>query len=303
MGYTGAFGYLPDLADRRDKTFSNEIKRWQQKAKDPQQAVGQVAAAKGKRRRGQRQDDQPVPITEVWQGWDRSATKAKELHDKAHAAHKAVPPGHPGNGNSNPMDARVAARYRAALGRAFDGESRPVIRPGPPDGPEQPPNKPPRVDLRPFMSPVENQGPLMSCTANAVMGLIDYLQIATTGTYLDGSRLFLYKATRDLLHLAGDSGAYVRSALKALALFGSCPEDYYPYYPPAFHQEPDAFCYSLAARFRGIAYYRLQGRVAELRASIAQGFPCASGSRATSPWTTRTWRKRESSPTRSPTSA
>ena len=54
------------------------------------------------------------------------------------------------------------------------------------------------VDLRAWCSPVENQGALGSCTANAVVGLVEYFERRARGKFIDGSRLFLYKATRDL---------------------------------------------------------------------------------------------------------
>jgi C1A family cysteine protease len=174
--------------------------------------------------------------------------------------------------------ALVAQRYRNALRWAFpatdprnlSSKNDSLILSTPPTP------LPAWVDLRPFMGPVEDQGPLQSCTANAVMGAIDYLQIAQRGEYIDGSRLFLYKATRDLLQWAGDAGAYIRSTIKALALVGCCPEDYYPYDPAAVDAQPTAFCYSIARWFEAIAYYRLNN-LEQIRRCLAQGYPVAFG--------------------------
>src|SRR5437899_2421400 len=68
---------------------------------------------------------------------------------------------------------------------------------------------PPSMDLRQWCSPIEDQGDLGSCTANAGVGLLEYYERRAFGRYLDGSRLFLYKATRDLLGWTGDQGAYL----------------------------------------------------------------------------------------------
>src|SRR5262245_8109937 len=68
---------------------------------------------------------------------------------------------------------------------------------------------PAKVDLRPWFSPIEDQGHLGSCTANAAAGLLEYFERRTGGSYVDASRLFLYKAERDLLGWTGYTGAYL----------------------------------------------------------------------------------------------
>lgn len=121
---------------------------------------------------------------------------------------------------------------------------------------------PSAVDLRKGCSPVENQGSLGSCTAHAGVGLMEYYQRIAFGNHLEGSRLFLYKTTRNLLGWEGDDGAYLRSTMKAMALFGICPERYWQYNIDSFNAEPSAFCYALAQNYQAIKYYRLdpQGR-------------------------------------------
>ena len=140
------------------------------------------------------------------------------------------------------------------------------------------------VDLRAWCSPVENQGSLGSCTANAVVGLVEYFERRAAGKYIDASRLFLYKATRDLLHWTGDTGAYLRSTIGALALFGVPPEEYWPYQIAAFDKEPTAFCYSFAQNYQAISYYRLDppgsapaDLLARIKANLAAGLPPVFG--------------------------
>ncbi len=69
---------------------------------------------------------------------------------------------------------------------------------------------PGKVDLRQWCSPVENQKELGSCTAHAGVGMLEYFERKAFGKHVDASRLFLYKATRKLLGLWGDSGASLR---------------------------------------------------------------------------------------------
>jgi C1A family cysteine protease len=112
------------------------------------------------------------------------------------------------------------------------------------------------ADLREWCSPVEDQGPLGSCTAHAGIGIVEYYEKRAFGKYLDVSSLFLYKATRNLLHWIGDTGAFLRSAMGALVLFGVPPEEYWPYDIRNFDQEPTAFCYAFAQNYQAIKYFR-----------------------------------------------
>jgi C1A family cysteine protease len=143
---------------------------------------------------------------------------------------------------------------------------------------------PKSADLREWCSPVEDQGNIGSCTANAAVGLVEYYQKRAYGNYVDASRLFVYKVTRDLLHLTGDSGAFLRTAMKTLVVFGAPPEEYWPYKEADFDREPTAFCYSFAASYRAIQYYRHDNpsqttvqMLASIKDYLASGHPSMFG--------------------------
>ncbi len=145
---------------------------------------------------------------------------------------------------------------------------------------------PSSVDLRRWCPPVEDQGGIGSCTANAGVGIVEYYEKRAFGRHLDASRLFLYKATRNLAELRGDSGAYIRSTMGALVLFGVPPEKYWPYTDtdPGFDNEPEAFCYSFAENYKSIRYFRhdpsdlSKAEVLEgVRKSLAAGVPAMFG--------------------------
>ena len=143
---------------------------------------------------------------------------------------------------------------------------------------------PATVDLRQWFSPIEDQGQLGSCTANAGVGIVEYFQRRACGKHIDGSRLFLYKATRNLLKWTGDTGAFLRTTMGALALFGVPPESYWPYKIADFEKEPPAFCYAFAQNFQAIQYYRLDppGTLKDellnrIKTNLAAGLPSMFG--------------------------
>jgi C1A family cysteine protease len=143
---------------------------------------------------------------------------------------------------------------------------------------------PASIDLRRFCSPIEDQGPLGSCTANAAVGMLEYYERRTFGKHLDGSRLFLYKVTRDLLGFTGDDGAYLRDTMKAMVLFGVPPERYWPYDPTRYNDDPTAFCFSYAQNYQAIDYFRLDppntpsdAALENIKANLAAGLPSMFG--------------------------
>ncbi|HEY1090496.1 MAG TPA: C1 family peptidase [Burkholderiaceae bacterium] len=143
---------------------------------------------------------------------------------------------------------------------------------------------PKSVDLRASCSPIESQGNLNSCTANAGVGMLEYFERRAFGKHLDASRLFLYKATRRLIGFTTDDGAYLRDTMKALVLFGVPPESYWPYVETKVNNEPDAFCYAYAQNYQAIEYYRLDpanstgaATLGKLKATLAAGLPAMFG--------------------------
>ncbi len=140
------------------------------------------------------------------------------------------------------------------------------------------------VDLRLWFSKIENQGSIGSCTANAGVGIVEYFERRAFGKHIDASRLFLYKVTRNLMGLAGDTGAYLRTTMQALVLFGVPPEEYLLYTISDFDKEPSAFCYSFAQNYQAISYYRLDPSgtpsnvlLTRIKENLAIGLPSMFG--------------------------
>jgi C1A family cysteine protease len=140
------------------------------------------------------------------------------------------------------------------------------------------------VDLRPWCSPVEHQGELGSCTAHAGVGIVEYFERRASGKHIDASRLFLYKVTRNLLNWTGDTGAFLRTTMEAMVLFGVPPEEYWQYDISDFDKEPSAFLYAFAQNYQTISYYRLDppstpkdALLRRIKTSLAAGLPSMFG--------------------------
>ena len=173
-----------------------------------------------------------------------------------------------------------------------------------------PSSVPKTVDLRAFCPPIYNQGQIGSCTANAAAALLEYnlrrafiveqQRRSTSGAFRSGemaigkeyytptSRMFIYKCTRDLMMAKGDSGAYIRTTMGSLALFGAPPEKYWGY-SEGIDRAPPAFCYSFASNYQAISYFRLDEKTVgipvkdkgealnEIKSTLAQSLPVMFG--------------------------
>lgn len=141
---------------------------------------------------------------------------------------------------------------------------------------------PKNINNRKYCSPIEDQGNIGSCTANAGVGLYEYMENKANKKHIDGSRLFLYKATRLLMGQEGigDTGAYIRSTLGAIRLFGIPNEEFWPYTddPVKFDIMPDPWIWSFAQNFQSIKYFRLDfspdgnENIQRMKDYIAKGF-------------------------------
>lgn len=159
---------------------------------------------------------------------------------------------------------------------------------------KRPPGKelPEAVDLRSdsdgvYLTDTEDQGSLNSSPAFAVLSLIEYFERRIHGHTFEGSKLFLYKVSRNQLAMGrtlGDVGAGLRTTLKRLVRFGVPPEAYWPYEIDKFDQEQSAFVYGLATPFHSLRYIRLDARNdsgvsvwSVVKSFLAAGFPAVFG--------------------------
>ena len=106
-------------------------------------------------------------------------------------------------------------------------------------------------DMEHRMAPVFDQGSLGSCTGNAFVGALEYLENKkhdidnTNDDFIGLSRLFVYYNERMLEGtLNQDAGAMIYDGIKALSSYGSCKEEFFPYDITQFANKPSDEAYA-----------------------------------------------------------
>lgn len=135
---------------------------------------------------------------------------------------------------------------------------------------------PPRVDLRAGCSPIENQGPLGSCTGHGIVALLEYNAIRDKHP-CDLSRLFVYYQERVIEGtVRQDAGAMIRTGIKTCVDIGVPLERYWPYNIDAFRRRPGKRAYNDAAKNRVTSYERVLG-LNSLKNALAGNQPVVFG--------------------------
>jgi C1A family cysteine protease len=139
------------------------------------------------------------------------------------------------------------------------------------------PKLPESIDWRATCSPIEDQKSLGSCTANALVGALEFLERKDGVPFTDLSRLFVYYNERVIEHtVASDSGAMLRDGIKTLAKQGVCSEMNWPYVITKFKNKPTKACYAEASTHLITSYQRLQ-TLDDMRSCLAAGYPFVFG--------------------------
>jgi len=136
---------------------------------------------------------------------------------------------------------------------------------------------PSQVDLRPHCTAVEDQGRTNSCTANAVVGAMEYHLAKRDGRVTDLSRLFVYYNTRRLNGtIARDGGARISEAMAAALAYGACRAELWPYDISRMAMEPPPQAYFDGLGHEAMQYARVPGAEGAVRA-LADGLPVVFG--------------------------
>jgi C1A family cysteine protease len=136
---------------------------------------------------------------------------------------------------------------------------------------------PSTVDLRPYASPIDDQGNLGSCTGNACAGAIELLDRKRYNRQTQVSRLFIYYYERYIEGTVNyDSGAYVRDAIRATYNYGAPLESLWPYNINKFAVRPPIAAINDAAKRKVKQYLSVANHDACLNA-LSNGYPVLIG--------------------------
>jgi hypothetical protein len=138
---------------------------------------------------------------------------------------------------------------------------------------------PPKVDLRPFMTEVEDQQQTNSCAANAAAGAYEYLMKRLQGDdAYDVSRMFIYYNARaqDADDIA-DEGSQLQSVIASLQEYGACSEETWPFDVEVVNDEPDDVSFEEAANFLIEGCELVPTELDAWKAALAEGNPIIFG--------------------------
>jgi hypothetical protein len=138
---------------------------------------------------------------------------------------------------------------------------------------------PPKVDLRPYMTAVENQGQTNSCAANAAAGAYEYLMKRHQGDdAYDVSRMFIYYNARaaDGEEIE-DEGSVLQSVIASLEENGACSEETWPFDEELVNDEPDETSFEEAAGFLIGGCELVETELDGWKAALAEGNPIIFG--------------------------
>jgi hypothetical protein len=139
---------------------------------------------------------------------------------------------------------------------------------------------PATVDLRPFLSPIEDQQDTNSCTANAVAGAYEYLikRHLSPGEHYDVSRLFIYYNGRLRDGSAHqDEGSSIQYAMEGTQRFGACSENTWPFKKKLVCARPPAQSYKEASQFAVSEMEQIATDLVQWKRCLAEGYPIVFG--------------------------
>ncbi len=140
---------------------------------------------------------------------------------------------------------------------------------------------PATVDLRPFMTKVENQHQTSSCTANAVVGAYEYLFKRFKKESYDISRLFVYYNARVYTKREKeDSGSHIQYAMDSLKKIGACSEQTWAFGPKEqVVKQPPKEAYKEAKRFLVDEVMFVPVKLDAWKKTLADGYPIVFGTK------------------------
>ena len=138
---------------------------------------------------------------------------------------------------------------------------------------------PPKVDLRSFMTSIEDQQQTNSCSANATAGAYEYLMKRHLGeSSYDVSRMFMYFNGRAVEgEDIADEGAALSDVINGLQQNGACSENTWPFDAERVNEEPTSDAYDEAQQFLVEDVQQIPTSLEAWKTALAMGNPIIFG--------------------------
>ena len=137
---------------------------------------------------------------------------------------------------------------------------------------------PNKVDLRPLLTPIEDQGDTNSCVANAVAGAYEYWIKKATKADQSISRLFVYYNARWRDGSQNeDGGSVIQLAMEGLRKFGACSESLWPFETDNVLRKPGDDAYQDGAPHRVHDMAQVPLELETWKQALAEGKPIVFG--------------------------
>lgn len=135
------------------------------------------------------------------------------------------------------------------------------------------------IDLRPSCPPVYDQGPLGSCTANAIGAAYQFDQLKQHNKFVCvPSRLFIYYNERKMEGtVSEDCGASISDGVISTHNTGIVQEDHWPYDVSKFAVEPPAALYEEAKHHITGNFKSITQSLTQLKTCLSEGYPIILG--------------------------
>ena len=141
----------------------------------------------------------------------------------------------------------------------------------------QPIGTPPaKADLRPFFTPVKNQGTLGACSAFALVAIYEYILRKNHQQNADLSEAFVYYNVRRKENALGsDPGSSLYNVVLSMGSDGVCAENLCPYTEDPHMPQPSEHAYYDALQRKIVKALNVRPDVRHIKAAVADGYPVA----------------------------
>lgn len=131
---------------------------------------------------------------------------------------------------------------------------------------------PPAMDHRRYMPPVQTQGDLGSCVANALTSALRWHVNLSGGPDTALSRLQAYYFTREIEHTVdSDAGCEIRNAVKAVKKYGVANESLWPYDESKYKVRPPKAVLDKSWMWSALTYERVTVNVRSIKEALCLG--------------------------------